>query len=362
MVRWKTIKSMWHPSMEPLELGRNCVVLLSKGYRRGQEYFVKRGPLRRSRVPVVAIALILACLPVGVAGQERRGVDRTLQLLESSRGATDSAQLTLEIVRSGEPAAIDTLVRQMGTSGYLSTFNEVGMVPGAGSSALATLVGQIVDENPVIAEHVLDRLANDEAFCGRMKGGDAGQYARAILIIKAAGRLQPQSDETYHVLQAALSRSNEYSELHALRSLVEIGTARAAEIIRRSLFQDPQWDKRTLTYISECAVGRDRPPIFELILTVSKDAPTSQLQVTALETLIAEARRPDDPEDLPVPFPPYQRLRPAQRLQLIRVLERDAGGFDGRSREGLDVLRKQLRSGKRSKRSPQRSLRAPGSP
>src|SRR5262249_40117095 len=105
-------------------------------------------------------------------------------------------------------------------------------------------------EVDVAAERVLDGLARDPRFSGSMKGGDRGKQERAVAIIRAMGRLQPRADETYRTLEAALSRSLDYSELHALESLVRIGSGRAAEIIDGSLFRRPRWDKRTLTYVT----------------------------------------------------------------------------------------------------------------
>ena len=304
---------------------------------------MKRRRLNTDRLAAASTVVATLVWLCGWAEGRDWNVEQALEVVGSSTKAADLADATLAIVQSGESSAIAKLVQRMSREAYLGAFAEDNGVEGEGRLSLGKLLNEIATQNSVAADHVLHRLAGDEAFSGRRGRRDRGKYLRIILVLKAMGGLKSPSHETYRVLQAALSRSEDYSELYALRSLVKIGTERTAKIIRRSLFQASPLSERTLLYISECARGRDRRPLFGLILAVAREASSDSLRAAALETLVAATSRPENPHDEVVSFPSYQTLNTEQRGRLLEVLDAvDTSGFNEASRAILDKLRGKL--------------------
>jgi hypothetical protein len=264
------------------------------------------------------------------------------------RDPKELSKAVLDIVHAGHEEDLDKLLDYMQSEEFDRAFAFPTKRRGSLLSyPFSVLMRQIAQCDTMFAEELLVRYAQSDSVFGEGRRGRPENQARAIVVDDAVGRLHPRTNGTYSFLARQMGAPFRYGAIAPLQSLVRIGDERAAGVIRRKILgastdfaKAENWD---LVW-EVIAMGRDRPAMFGLLLSLAVQAPNPGLREKILANLVQRLPNPIDPDDRPSEeFPSYERLPVATRHQLLQLVSAaDTKGFSPKSLEQINQLKEIL--------------------
>jgi len=282
----------------------------------------------------------------------------TREPLEKDPALLSSA--IIAIVRAAVPEDLDRLATYMQTDGFAEAFaipSQLRM-PTLGTCPFKELLSSIAECESSFAEELLVIYARRALDTERVPRDRVARLRRGY-IFQALGHSRPKTIGTYSFLCREMSWKGwargagdlmqREGDSDAFSSLVSIGDDRAAEMLRREMFSDPQeWTRTPVLlldpWVSDMAMARDKPANFALLFSLAQEARTEELQERILMYLV-ERQILRGSEAIIFKYPGYDKLPAVTRESMLKVVNAaDRSKFSPKGLELLDRLKAMLKS------------------
>lgn len=258
------------------------------------------------------------------------------------------------IIRLNKKDNLDRLLKSIESEAFLEGFaypEPLTRFTDIDTHPFSRLMRQIAESKTPFAELLLIQLSESDLITGRFQrstGRGNQKFYRGTAVIMAMGHMQPTLDATYDLLtKGSMGELNLHNTI-ALRSLVQIGNQRAADLVGNCLaeyFDDPY---RLPVFLGEVGRQRLNPEIFGVLVRLAEKAPSAEIKLGILRTLVSSQSVSFDPHAPPIVFPAYQTLSAEKRSEMLRrVNSIDTKDFDSQSLKLLEQLKEMLTESKR---------------